>query len=88
MAGSGFIQQVLSKKEDEWERLCLRCGRCCGSNSDPCIHLKKDKDDRFFCEVYERRFGWHRTISGRFFRCVSIREVKREGYLPIGCGYR
>ncbi len=82
------IEQALLSLEKQYESKCLRCGKCCGRDTDPCVHLKKGEDGRYFCEIYERRFGWHSTVSGKRFRCVPIREVKRDGYLPPGCGYR
>jgi uncharacterized cysteine cluster protein YcgN (CxxCxxCC family) len=63
------------KKEEEWENLCIRCGACCGAYQDPCKHLKKDSAGRYYCEVYENRFGPRETVNGEKFWCVPIKEV-------------
>lgn len=79
------------EKEKEWEDLCLRCGACCGAYDDPCKYLKKDKDGKYFCQIYENRFGLRETISGEKFWCVPIKELIKRGinwpksYL---CGYK
>ena len=57
----------------EWR--CKRCGICCGSNDGhPCEHLRQNGDN-FFCEIYETRFGIHRTVDGMPFRCVRIQTI-------------
>ena len=84
---SAFLNDVFLAMIDRHEQRCLRCGRCCGRDSDPCEHLIENKDGTFACAVYENRLGWHKTVSGRSFRCVPIEEVMRNGYLPPGCGY-
>ena len=72
----------------KFESLCKRCGKCCGSaDNDPCEHLSKDAGGMFFCEIYENRFGPKKTVSGKIFTCVPIRDVARDGYLRPGCAY-
>ena len=71
----------------EYEALCKRCGKCCGLEMDPCVHLKKDALGKYYCAVYESRLGRQVTISGLAFTCVSIREVVRKGLPNEGCGY-
>ncbi len=63
------------KKEKEWEGLCSRCGGCCGAYDDPCQHLKKDKSDKFCCEIYTARFGMKKSVRGEKFDCVLVKEV-------------
>lgn len=71
--------QRLAEKEEEWESLCLRCGACCGAYDDPCLHLKKNQDSKFYCEIYPKRFGVRETKKGDQFRCVPIKELI-DGY--------
>ncbi len=82
------LRRSLETLEKLHESRCLRCGKCCGVHNDPCVHLKLNEGGEYYCEVYSNRFGWHTTVSGKRFRCIPIVEVKRDGYLPPGCGYR
>ena len=65
----------LEQKELQWERLCVRCGACCGAYDDPCQHLKKDSQGAYYCKIYPQRFGTRRTTNGESFDCVHIREI-------------
>ena len=67
--------RYLKEKEDELEKLCRRCGACCGAEDDPCIHLKKDTSGKYYCDIYPHRFGEQVTVSGEKFRCVPIRDI-------------
>lgn len=67
-------QKHLAKKEKNWESLCLRCGACCGSLDDPCVHLKK-QNNKYHCEIYSERFGIRKAVSGDIFRCVHIKQL-------------
>lgn len=63
------------RAQEAWEALCQRCGACCGAaEGDPCEHLDTDAGG-FFCRIYADRFGWRRSVSGRAFRCVPIRDI-------------
>ncbi|MCK4519429.1 MAG: hypothetical protein KAU12_04835 [Candidatus Omnitrophica bacterium] len=63
----------------EFEAICQRCGICCGSeDGDPCQHLKKDKDNKYFCAIYQKRFGLHKTVNGILIKCVPIEEALRD----------
>jgi uncharacterized cysteine cluster protein YcgN (CxxCxxCC family) len=75
------------KEEKEYEARCKRCGACCGiKDNDPCINLRKDGFGRFYCDVYENRIGMHKTVSGKEFACVPIRDLSPN--LPFeGCAY-
>lgn len=80
-----------NKKQDErfseYEVLCKRCGKCCGVGMDPCSNLARDSSGKFYCKSYKDRLGMQRTISGRVFTCVSIRDVLAKGLPYEGCGY-
>ena len=67
--------EYLKKKEEEYDSLCKRCGACCGAYDDPCRHLKKDIYGKYYCEIYEHRFGLRETVSGDKFWCVPIKEI-------------
>ncbi|MCF7877336.1 MAG: hypothetical protein K9M14_03305 [Candidatus Omnitrophica bacterium] len=68
-------QKHLEKKEEDWENLCLRCGACCGAYDDPCLHLRKGKNNKFYCNIYHNRFGIRKTVRGELFRCVPIKQL-------------
>ena len=73
---------------EEHEARCTCCGVCCGSQgSDPCVHLQKKNNGTFFCDTYENRFGVQKTVSGKEFTCVMIRDVIAFGVRYEGCGY-
>ena len=84
-------KEWMANKAAEWEAKCTRCGACCGAWDDPCENLIKDANGRFFCAVYERRFGqWH-TVSGKELTCVPVREKITQGHSWPGdehCGYK
>jgi hypothetical protein len=82
-------QAYLEKKEKEWEDLCLRCGACCGAFDDPCIHLKKNKNNKFYCDIYPERFGIRKTVSGQLFRCVPIKQILHTHWIKdYQCPYK
>lgn len=64
-----------AEKEKEFEEICRRCGNCCGVKDDPCIHLMRQEDGIFFCDIYDSRGGIQKTRRGDFFQCVSIRDI-------------
>ncbi len=71
------------------ESLCGRCGKCCGSeDGDPCSKLKKDVAGNFFCLEYDLRLGLQKTISGKYFTCVTVRELMKYDALRPGCAYK
>ena len=79
------------RKQDEWakafEALCLRCGECCGIKNDPCSNLAMTQDGKCICNVYDKRIGSQKTISGKAFTCVPIGEVIKKGQPNRSCGY-
>lgn len=71
-----------------YESLCKCCGICCGAaDNDPCVHLVKREDGRFHCDIYSTRFGVQKTVGGKEFTCVAIRDVINFGVQYDGCGY-
>ncbi len=78
-----------SQKEmqDKYEALCRRCGGCCGAfDTDPCVNLRSAGGDKYYCAVYDHRIGIQKTVSGKAFACVPIRDLKPN--LPFkGCAY-
>ncbi|MDE1921465.1 MAG: hypothetical protein KGI24_08495 [Candidatus Omnitrophica bacterium] len=81
----------MTVKSREWEEKCSRCGACCGVLEDPCENLRKDLNGKYYCALYNQRFGqWH-TISGKELTCVPIREKIAQGHSWPGggrCGYK
>jgi uncharacterized cysteine cluster protein YcgN (CxxCxxCC family) len=77
----------LHLRNEEYEALCARCGKCCGLETDPCANLNKDASGKYYCASYESRLGRQATVSGRVFTCVPIREVVKKGLPNEGCGY-
>ncbi|MBU1894519.1 MAG: hypothetical protein ABIH85_01040 [Candidatus Omnitrophota bacterium] len=75
--------------EKEFETRCSRCGECCGALDDPCRNLVKvESQAGWFCKVYDNRFGEQKTVSGKTFHCVSIREHIKNDTLRPNCAYR
>ncbi|MCK4462697.1 MAG: hypothetical protein KAU58_00105 [Candidatus Omnitrophica bacterium] len=71
-----LYQEQQHKKWLEYENTCNRCGACCGiKDNDPCEHLKRAQDNRYFCDIYENRFGLRKTVSGKEIMCVPIRNM-------------
>ncbi len=78
----------LREKDKTFEVLCRRCGDCCGANDDPCRNLAKLDDGTFACGDYENRLGFQKTVSGKEFNCVFIREHIANGSLRANCAYQ
>ena len=68
-------QEHLKIKQQEWEKLCIRCGGCCGAYDDPCQHLLENEHSQFYCSIYAKRFGTRKSVKGEEFDCVTIKEV-------------
>ena len=86
MNEADYIQR--QKEEFErWEACCKRCGACCGAlDGDPCVNLRKDESGKYYCNIYDNRIGVQKTISGKSFACVPIRDLMPN--LPFkGCAY-
>lgn len=77
-----------SIEQDEYEALCKRCGKCCGADTaEPCANLAKDTGGKFYCTSYHSRLGLQRTVTGKIFTCVEIRDVLTKGLPHEGCSY-
>jgi len=91
MSDINRYNEWMASQTIEWEAKCTRCGACCGAFDDPCENLSRDPDGKYYCAVYERRFGvWH-TISGQELICVPIRVKIAQGHSWPGdehCGYK
>ncbi|MBN3039872.1 MAG: hypothetical protein JW867_01970 [Candidatus Omnitrophica bacterium] len=68
-------QKRLETMEKRWEDLCIRCGGCCGAFDDPCVYLRKGKDNRYSCSIYPHRLGERVTVAGEKFDCVQLRKI-------------
>ncbi|MDD5584252.1 MAG: hypothetical protein PHV55_04260 [Candidatus Omnitrophica bacterium] len=89
MFDNAYYQEYRRKKEEEWEALCKRCGGCCGIFEDPCKHLKKDDNGKYFCEIYNDRFGVRESVGGKKFKCVHISQIlNRNWFNDRTCAYK
>jgi hypothetical protein len=84
------IQSYFISQENKQEDICRRCGACCGAyDGDPCVHLKMDKQGKFYCGIYEKRLGKRKTVSGEVFECVSIWDIIRDSWPgDYRCAYK
>ncbi|MBN1871748.1 MAG: hypothetical protein JW800_04155 [Candidatus Omnitrophica bacterium] len=81
----GDYQEV---RFEEYEKICRRCGICCGSLNDPCVHLGREEESgKYYCRIYQNRFGIRETVGGRQFNCVAIRDNIKMGALQPQCAY-
>jgi len=71
----------------KYDSACKRCGECCGANNDPCANLVSKGNGQYACAAYDNRFGPQRTVSGKAFTCVSIRENIKRGFSNPNCAY-
>ena len=85
------VQYTNHQKEqfERFEGMCKHCGECCGSqDGDPCVNLGRDADTgKYYCKIYENRFGPQKTLSGKMFNCVPIRDVINRSLLKPNCAY-
>ena len=62
--------------QDVYEARCKRCGACCGAlGQDPCARLECGVDGKYYCSVYLNRTGLQKTVTGKDFHCVLIRDL-------------
>lgn len=82
--------QLQKCQQAEWEAKCTRCGACCGAaEGDPCEHLAASSTGGYLCNIYEHRFGLRKSVSGREFRCVPIRNILHTSWPGDQCcGYK
>jgi hypothetical protein len=78
------------KQAVDWEARCTRCGACCGVfERDPCENLEKSSDGKYSCRIYTTRFGLRKSISGRIFECVPLRQILHTSWPgKHQCGYK
>ncbi len=97
MSDEQLYQHWQQEQEERWEAKCGRCGACCGAfDGDPCEHLRRRDPDvpgraarQYFCTIYERRFGTHKTLSGKEIHCVPIRQILNASWPGDHCcGYK
>lgn len=83
-----FYEDRLEEQNAAYEALCRRCGECCGGQgTDPCSNLVKLEDGRCHCKIYDTRLGLQKTLSGRVFMCINIRDVIKSGTHYNNCPY-
>jgi uncharacterized cysteine cluster protein YcgN (CxxCxxCC family) len=81
-------KKKLEEAEAQREALCLRCGSCCGAyDIDACVNLEKLIEGTYTCKVYPRRLGLQKTVSGKTFTCVPIRDLRRFHTVYPLCPY-
>ena len=74
--------------QSEFESVCKRCGVCCGSrNGDPCTYLRKDSENKYFCQIYPNRLGLRMTVKGNIFRCIPIEAAIHYPPIRQVCAY-
>jgi uncharacterized cysteine cluster protein YcgN (CxxCxxCC family) len=83
-----FYLQKQKEKQEAYEALCIRCGACCGAlDGDACLNLATDSNNKYYCKIYENRFGKQSTVSGKTFHCIPIRLLRGTGTTFANCAY-
>jgi len=78
---------------DLWERKCEPANgcrtACCYFEGSACENLRvmNTKTGRAVCRIYFDRFGEHKTVDGKAFRCVPFMVWLRTKPAPAKCGY-
>jgi len=90
MNDEASYELYLKKAAEYHESLFKRCCACCGLfEKDPCIELVRGADGRYYCRIYEDRFGLRRTVHGNEFLCVSVRNVISGSWVgSYQCAYK
>lgn len=86
----GLKYEIYQKdKFQAFEGTCMRCGECCGSkDGDPCANLVKDDAATiYYCKACKDRLGPQKTVSGKIFNCISIRDIVKMDLLRPNCTY-
>ncbi len=79
----------LATRQEDWEARCRHCGACCGAFEDPCVHLVMTPEGHSRCLVYPARLGPHKTVGGRPFTCVHVRQKLGTSWPgDARCGYK
>lgn len=83
-------RSLQESQQAAWEAQCTRCGACCGVfEGDPCENLDTLPNGKYSCRIYENRFGQRRSISGRTFYCVPLRQILHKSWPgDHQCGYK
>ena len=54
-----------------------------------CQHLIKQDNQTYLCAIYQTRKGKHKTISGKIFECVPIRNILHKNWTGVwNCAYK
>jgi len=80
-------EKYLKEQAADYESLCKRCGECCGADNDPCANLVMEGPAKYVCRVYDQRLGSQKTVSGKSFTCVPIRDNINRGFSNPKCLY-
>lgn len=82
--------ELQEQQAKAWEEACVGCGACCGTvDGDPCEFLTEQRKGKYFCRIYKNRFGLHRTLGGREFQCVPLRQILHKTWPGDGnCAYK
>ncbi|MDD5019696.1 MAG: hypothetical protein PHS61_04665 [Candidatus Omnitrophica bacterium] len=90
MGDEAAYEAYLRKASQDYEGLCRLCGGCCGLfEKDPCRELARGADGRYYCRIYEDRFGLRRTIHGNEFLCAPVRKVLSGSWAgSYRCAYK
>ncbi|MCK5215101.1 MAG: hypothetical protein KAR05_07085 [Candidatus Omnitrophica bacterium] len=90
MEETSRYNQLQMKHSQEWEDICISCGGCCGVfDGDPCEDLIMIETGKYYCRTYQDRFGMHKTLSGKSFRCVPVRNVLDKSWPgDMHCSYK
>jgi hypothetical protein len=83
---TGNYEARQKEAADRYEGQCRHCGACCGAFEDPCLNLFQE-NGKYYCRVYPERLGIQKTVSGKAFNCVPIRELRKLARFYPGCAY-
>lgn len=87
-----YEKELFELTDDEWEKICMRCGKCCMCkySEDGFIHFSNQMC-RFFdmrqgiCSCYDRRF----EVNSSDCRKISFELLQNNlSLLPPSCAYR
>lgn len=90
MSDDTLVYTETQERLEAWyESLCRRCGVCCGAGEvDPCAKLNDLGGGVYMCADYAHRLGPQKTVSGREFNCVMVKEVLKHDGTLRDCAYR
>jgi uncharacterized cysteine cluster protein YcgN (CxxCxxCC family) len=84
------IRSFFLKRQEQWEKVCLKCGICCYEKenqrcrviidlSKPCEYLNEETKR---CTIYKKRFQICKNCEK-----VTLFHALFSRYLPSTCGY-